>query len=67
MTAENPVLLRAENISKRFGSTVALDNVDFELRKGEVHGLLGENGAGKTTLCNIIYGMLKLDITVMLH
>jgi len=65
MTAENPVLLRAENISKRFGSTVALDNVDFELRKGEVHGLLGENGAGKTTLCNIIYGMLKPDKGVM--
>jgi ABC-type uncharacterized transport system ATPase subunit len=59
--AADSYILKVAGISKRFGTTIALDNVDFELRRGEVHGLLGENGAGKTTLCNIIYGMLKPD------
>ncbi|MEM4298576.1 MAG: ATP-binding cassette domain-containing protein, partial [Nitrososphaerota archaeon] len=57
----NKALLRVEGVSKRYGSTVALDHVDFELGRGEIHGLLGENGAGKTTLCNIIYGIVKPD------
>ncbi|MEM4417787.1 MAG: ABC transporter ATP-binding protein [Nitrososphaerota archaeon] len=54
-------VLRAENISKSFGSVKALNNVSFDLRRGEIHGLLGENGAGKTTLCNILYGMMRPD------
>jgi ABC-type uncharacterized transport system ATPase subunit len=55
------VLLKARGITKRFGNLVANDGIDFELRRGEIHALLGENGAGKTTFCNILYGYLKPD------
>jgi ribose transport system ATP-binding protein len=44
-------------VSKRFGGVVALDNVDFELRAGEVHGLIGENGAGKSTMMKLLAGV----------
>ena len=49
----NQVLLRMKNIRKTFPGVLALDNIDFELESGEIHGMLGENGAGKSTLINV--------------
>jgi ribose transport system ATP-binding protein len=53
--------LEMRHITKHFGATFALDDVNFGLRKGEVHALLGENGAGKSTLVKIISGAVRPD------
>ena len=51
----------AQHVSKSFDGVSALRDVDLELRRGEVHALLGENGAGKTTFCNILAGIYRAD------
>jgi general nucleoside transport system ATP-binding protein len=61
MTEDNEVVLEVKGITKQFPGVLASDNVNFDLRKGEIHALLGENGAGKSTLMNIIYGLHKPD------
>jgi general nucleoside transport system ATP-binding protein len=59
--ADDTIVLEARNITKQFPGVLANDHVNFDLRKGEIHALLGENGAGKTTLMNILYGLHKPD------
>jgi simple sugar transport system ATP-binding protein len=54
-------LLTMTGIRKSFGTLVALNDVNFQLQRREIHGLLGGNGAGKTTLMNILYGLYKAD------
>jgi ABC-2 type transport system ATP-binding protein len=56
----NPVL-RAESLVKRFGEVIAVNDISFEINRGEIFGFLGPNGAGKTTTIKIMSGLLKPD------
>jgi len=58
---KNTKLLELKNISKSFPGVLAVDNVSFDIDRGEVIALVGQNGAGKSTLVNIIYGVIKSD------
>ena len=51
--------LETKNVSKTFGKIKALDDVNFNLYKGKIHGLLGENGAGKSSLMNVLSGIYQ--------
>lgn len=58
---EKEVIVKIKHMDKRFGSTVALNDVDIEVRRGEIQGLIGENGSGKSTVTSILSGMQKAD------
>src|SRR5947208_533401 len=53
------VLLRAQDVSRRFRGLLALTDYNLELRRGEILGVIGPNGAGKTTLFNVITGFVR--------
>ncbi|MCB2138582.1 MAG: sugar ABC transporter ATP-binding protein, partial [Rhodobacteraceae bacterium] len=52
-------ILRLEKVTKAYRSVPAIQDVDFDLRKGEIHALLGENGAGKSTLTKVMAGVVE--------
>ena len=52
-------ILRVEGVSKHFGGVQALEKVNFDVRRGEVHALVGENGAGKSTLIKVLGGIIE--------
>ena len=58
---ENNVVLEMKDISKNFTGVRALSHVDFTLRKGEIHALMGENGAGKSTLIKVLTGVHEFE------
>ena len=58
---QDNTLLQMRNIDKLFPGVKALSNVDFTLRKGEIHALMGENGAGKSTLIKVLTGVYQMD------
>ncbi len=66
VATNEPLAIELRNIEKSFYGVKANDAVDFQLRKGEVHALLGENGAGKSTLCSILAGLYRPDAGEML-
>lgn len=55
--SSNEVLLQVKNMYKNFGATIALNDVSFEMCRGEIRGLVGENGSGKSTVSSIIAGI----------
>ena len=57
-------LVRAENVSKSYGSSLAVDNVSFDIEKGRIMGLIGPNGAGKTTLLKAMLGLTDCQGTL---
>lgn len=61
MAAKNEVIAEVVNMTKTFGSTVALNEVSITVRRGEIMGLIGENGSGKSTVTSILSGMQKAD------
>lgn len=58
---QGDIVLQARGITKRYPGLVANDHIDFEIRAGEIHAILGENGAGKTTLMSILFGLTHPD------
>ncbi|MFJ4220736.1 ATP-binding cassette domain-containing protein [Curtobacterium luteum] len=67
---KQPVVLRAEGLVKRYGHTLAVDEVDLEIRQGSIFGVVGPNGAGKTTTLSMVTGLLRPDagsVTVLDH
>src|SRR3569833_144427 len=68
MAAAMTPVLQVSNLRKSFGGITAVDGVSFEVREGEILGIIGPNGSGKSTLCNCVLGQLALsDGEVRIH
>lgn len=67
MAENREVLLEVKNLSKNFGVTVALDQVNLQIRRGEIRGLVGENGSGKSTVTSIIAGIQQASSGEMFY
>ena len=67
----NAVVFRLENITKKFGGPIALDEINLSVRQGQIMGLIGPNGAGKSTLFNVATSSIiqpsRGDIRLLLH
>jgi len=61
MSSVTAPFVQLENISKRFGDTIAVEQANLVLTAGHIHAILGENGAGKTTLMRILAGVIRPD------
>jgi len=61
LTVDNDIILEFKNVTKKFPGVVALNDVSFKIRRGEIHGICGENGAGKSTLMKILSGVYPHD------
>ncbi|GIV15304.1 MAG: heme ABC transporter ATP-binding protein [Armatimonadota bacterium] len=61
MNNHSPIVVRMEDICKRFGAVQANNHITLSVRQGTIHAIVGENGAGKTTLMNILYGVFPPD------
>ena len=57
--AEYPYVIEMCNITKEFPGIIANDNITLQLKRGEIHALLGENGAGKSTLMSVLFGLYQ--------
>ncbi|HNN48199.1 MAG TPA: ATP-binding cassette domain-containing protein, partial [Marmoricola sp.] len=60
-TNNSAEVIRADGLVKKFGRFRALDGLDLEVRRGEVHGFLGPNGAGKSTTIRVLLGLMRAD------
>ena len=58
---ENQYAIEMLNITKKFPGIIANDNITLQLKKGEIHALLGENGAGKSTLMSVLFGLYQAE------
>jgi ABC-2 type transport system ATP-binding protein len=62
MKSNNQPAVEVSNLTKRYGEVLAVDNISFDVSKGELFGFLGPNGAGKTTTINMLTGLARLDV-----
>ena len=61
MNIEKKIVVKALNFTKKFGDLIAVDNISFSIKQGEIIGLLGPNGAGKTTTIRLLTGVFQLE------